>query len=145
MPVSQSSTSVRNHGWVKLPFYPCVTSVSLSTSAPIMNNLFMVQPLNRKSLSGQWEGGIPLFKSRSHHLREHSSTSPRSGKEWIPSCVVMSPASHSVLSPKWKAYWVGVLATLTHANQRTIPHEKEFMTHSGLRLSYLGHRIETVT
>ena len=38
---------------------------------------------------------------------------------------------------------VGILsrqtATLTHTNQRTIPHKQEFIIHSGLRLSYLGH------
>ena len=41
---------------------------------------------------------------------------------------------------------VGILsrqaATLTHINQRTIPHEQEFIITSGSRLGSLSHSIE---
>ena len=57
----------------------------------------------------------------------------------------MFPAPHSILSQNDKYIKSANLTTLTRTNQMTIPREHEFIIHSGLRLSYLGHPNEIVT
>ena len=121
-------------------FTPEVTSCFLCLTDPLMNNWFVVQPVNRIPLRPM-RGWGPLFKTWSQkgttfllslkvgrsefHLAPHvPSHSPS-----------LTPEMGDLFSPRTRV-------TLTHANLRIILNKQEFMVSSGLKPSYLGYRMK---
>ena len=101
-----------------------------------MNNPVMVQPITG-SPSRPMRGWGPLFKSRSQHLREHSSTPLKSGRSEFHLVKLCSQLPTRSRPQNGRNVESATRATLTHTDQRTSPHGQESITHSGLRMSCL--------
>ena len=123
-------------------FTPEVTSCSLCSTDPLMNNWFVVQPVNRISLKPM-RGVRPLVQDLESVLKGTTSllslkvgTSDFHLAPYVPSySPSLTPETGDLLSRRTRA-------TLTHANLRIILNKQEFMVSSGLRSSYLGHRVK---
>ena len=122
-------------------FTPEVTSCSLCPTDPLMNNWFVVQPVNRIPLRPM-SGWGPLFKTESVLKGTTSLLSLKVGRSEF----LLAPHVPSY-SPSLTPEMGGLLsrrtqATLTHANLRIILNKQEFTVSYGLRSSYLGHRMK---
>ena len=122
-------------------FTPKVTSCSLSPTDPLMNNWFVVQPLNRIPL-GPIRGWAPCSRLGVSTKGNNLSLSLKLGRSefhltpYVPSnSTSLTPEMEGLLSRRTRA-------TLTHANLRIISNKQEFIVSSGLRLSYIGHRMK---
>ncbi|TYK05203.1 hypothetical protein E5676_scaffold108G00030 [Cucumis melo var. makuwa] len=95
---------VRNLGWVKIPFYPEITSCFLRPTDPLLNNWFKVTPINLNPSRANEKLG-PLVQDLDSVLK---GTTYLLSQKWVGVNSVLHPMSltiHSVLSLKWEAYW----------------------------------------
>ena len=103
---------------------PKVTSCSLCLTDSLMNNWFVVQPVNWIPNPSQANERVgPLVQDLESVLK---------GTSHSPS---LTPKMGGLLS--WRTR-----ATLTRANLRIISNKHEYMVSSGLKWSYLGNRMK---
>ena len=123
-------------------FTPEVTSCSLCLTDPLMNNWFVVQPVNRITLRPM-RGWGPFVQQLESVLKGTTSLlSLKVGRSeflltpYVPSySPSLTPEMGGLLNRRTRA-------TLTHANLRIIPNKQEFIVSWGLTSSYLGHRMK---